>query len=260
MDITQPVIGRRPEVSDEKIIEAGKKLIEEGRRATGFGLRSMVGNSGDPKRLLKVWQAYLSSQSNNADYVPLTLPVELEETLNAVVTETTTKLKELATELNNAAVKTAEQRVSTAVDLANEREHDAEAEVHDASLTINDLEDKLTAISLEYAQCKQVLKLSQDETKGQIKLAGEFNLEVATLAVQLGSKDKEVENLTLSLAEVQQRVKDALTEISELKTEKAELRTENKLLINEVSKLSNVRDKQLSDLISKLDKPFDNAA
>jgi chromosome segregation ATPase len=260
MDIAQPVIGRRPEVSDEKIIEAGKKLIEEGRRATGFGLRSMVGNSGDPKRLLKVWQAYLSSQSNNADYAPLTLPVELEETLNAVVNETTTKLKALATELNNAAVKTAEQRVATAVDLANEREHDAEAEVHDASLTIDDLEGKLTAISLEYAQCKQALKLSQDETKGQIKLAGEFNLEVATLAVQLGSKDKEVENLTLSLAEVQQRVKDALTEISELKTEKAELRTENKLLINEVSKLSNVRDKQLSDLISKLDKPFDNAA
>jgi flagellar biosynthesis chaperone FliJ len=76
----------------------------------------------------------------------------------------------------------------------------------------------------------------------------------------LGSKDKEVENLTLSLAEVQQRVKGALTEISELKTEKAELRTENKLLINEVSKLSNVRDKQLSDLIAKLDKPIDKAA
>jgi colicin import membrane protein len=116
MDITQPVIGRRPEVSDEKIIEAGKKLIAEGRRATGFGLRGMVGNSGDPKRLLKVWQAYLSSQSNNGDYEPLTLPVELEETLNAVVSETTTKLKALAIELNNAAVKTAEQRVATAVD------------------------------------------------------------------------------------------------------------------------------------------------
>jgi len=132
--------------------------------------------------------------------------------------------------------------------------------VHDASLTIDDLEGKLTAISLEYAQCKQALKLSQDETQGQIKLAGEFNLEVATLAVQLASKDKEVESLTHSLAEAQQRINDALTEISELKTEKVELRAENKLLINEVSKLSNVRDKQLSDLIRKLNKPIDNAA
>jgi len=260
MDITQPVIGRRPEVSDEKIIEAGKKLIAEGRRTTGFGLRGMVGNCGDPKRLLKVWQAHLSSQSNNADYAPLTLPVELEETLNAVVNETTIKLKELATELNNAAIKTAEQRVATAVELANEREQDAEAEVHDASLTIDDLENKLTSISLEYAQCKQALRLSQEETKGQIKLAGEFNLEVATLAVQLGSKDKEVENLTISLAEAQQKINDELTENSELKTEKAELRTENKLLINEVSKLTNVRDKQLRDLIAKLDRPIDNAA
>jgi chromosome segregation ATPase len=260
MDIIQPVIGRRPEVSDEKIIEAGKKLIADGRRATGFGLRGMVGNCGDPKRLLKVWQAYLSSQSNNADYVPLTLPVELEETLNAVVNETTTKLKALAIELNNAAVKTAEQRVTTAVDLANEREQDAEAEVHDASLTIDDLEGKLTSISLEYAQCKQALKLSQDETQGQIKLAGEFNLEISTLAVQLNAKEQETEIMSSSLAEAQQRINNALAEISELKAEKAELRTENKRLIVEVSKLSNERDKQLNDLIARLDRPIDNAA
>lgn len=258
--MTQPVIGRRPEVSDEKIVEAGKKLIAEGRRTTGFGLRSMVGNCGDPKRLLKVWQAYLSSQSNNADYVPLTLPVELEETLNSVVNETITKLKSLATDLNNAAVKTAEQRVAAAIDLANEREQAAEAEVHDASITIGDLENKLTSISLEYAQCKQALQVSQGETQRQIELAGEFNLEVSTLAVQLNAKEQETEIMSSSLAEAQQRINNALAEISELKVEKAELRTENKRLIVEVSKLANERDKQLSDLIAKLDRPIDNAA
>ena len=260
MDIEQPVIGRRPEVSDEKIIEAGKKLIAEGRRATGFGLRGMVGNCGDPKRLLKVWQAYLSSKSNNVDNVALTLPVELEETLNSVVAETTKKLKSLATDLNAAAVQTAEQRVAAAIDLANEREQAAEAEVHDASITIGDLENKLTSISLEYAQCKQALQVSQGKTQRQIELAGEFNLEVSTLAVQLNGKEQEAENLSHSLADAEQRVNNALTEISELKAEKTELRAENKRLINEVSKLANERDKQLSDLIAKLDRPIDNAA
>ncbi len=260
MNTTQSVIGRRPEVTDEKIIEAGNKLTTEGRRVTGFGLRKAVGDSGDPARLLKVWQAYLSSQSNNADYVPLTLPVELEETLKAVVNETTTKLKALATDLNDAAVRTAEQRVAAAIDLANEREQAAEAEVHDASITIDDLENKLTSISLEYAECKQALKLSQDETQGQIKLAGEFNIEVSTLAVQLNAQEQANKNITISLNNALQRTDNLLKEVTELKVEKSEFRAENKRLVNEVSKLSSERDKQLSELIAKLNSPIDNAA
>jgi len=260
MDIEQSVIGRRPEVSDKKIIEAGNKLILEGKRVTGFGLRRAVGSCGDSKRLFKVWQVYLSSQSNENEHAVSTLPVELEETLNFVISETTTKLKSLATELNVAAVKTAEQRVAAAVELANEREQAAEAEVHDASITIDDLEDQLTSISLELAQCKQALQLAKDETEGQIKLAGEFNIEVATLAVQLNSKEKEVENHELSLAEAQQRINNSLTEISELKSEKIELRAENKRLVDEISKISNERDKKLNELIAKLDRPIDSAA
>jgi colicin import membrane protein len=260
MNTTQSVLGRRPEVSDEKIIEAGNKLTTDGRRVTGFGLRKAVGDSGDPTRLLKVWQAYLSSQSNNVDNVSATLPVELEETLNSVVAETTTKLKSLATELNAAAVETAEQRVAAAIKLANEREQVAEAEVHDASITIDDLEAQLITISLELAKCKQALQLAKDETEGQIKLAGEFNIEVATLAVQLNGREQENENLRLSLTDSEQRIENAQIEISELKAEKTELRDENKRLINEVSKLSNEREKQLSDLISKLNKPINNAA
>ena len=260
MDIEQSVIGRRPEVSDKQIIEAGNKLIKEGKRVTGFGLRRAVGSCGDSKRLFKVWQVYLSSQSNENDHAVSTLPVELEETLNFVISETSIKLKSLATELNIAAVKTAEQRVAAAVELANEREQAAEAEVHDASITIDDLEAQLTSISLELAQCKQALQLAKEQTEGQIKLAGEFNLEVSTLAVQLNAKEQETEIMSSSLAEAQQRINNALAEISELKVEKAELRTENKRLIVEVSKLANERDKQLSDLIAKLDRPIDNAA
>jgi len=260
MDIEQSVIGRRPEVSDKQIIEAGNKLIKEGKRVTGFGLRREVGRCGDSKRLFKVWQVYLSSQSNENEHAVSALPVELEEVLNFVISETTTKLKSLATELNIAAVKTAEQRVAAAVELANEREQAAEAEVHDASITIDDLEAQLTSISLELAQCKQALQLAKEQTEGQIKLAGEFNLEISTLAIQLNAKEQETENVTHSLAEAEQRINNVQTEVSELKSEKAELRTENKRLINEVSKLSDMRDKQLSDLIEKLDKPIDNAA
>lgn len=260
MDIEQTTIGRRPEVSDKKIIEAGKKLISEGKRVTGFGLRRAVGSCGDSKRLFKVWEAHMSTQTKKGEHTVTTLPVELEETLNSVINDTTSQLQSLAAELNLAAVKTAEQRVAAAVELANEREQAAEAEVHDASITIDDLEAQLTSISIELAQCKQALQLAKGETEGQIKLAGEFNLEVATLAVQLNSKEKEVENHELSLAGAQQRIDNSLTEISELKSEKIELRAENKRLVDEISKISNERDKKLNELIAKLDRPIDNAA
>ncbi len=258
--MTNTTIGRRPEVTDDSIVRAGQKLIDEGRRVTGFALRKEVGNTGDPKRLLKVWLAHLSSQSVTPDDALLDIPVELEKALHSVVDETTEKLKSLALELNSAAVNTAEQRVRAAIELANKREQEAEAEVHDAALTIDDLEKQLTTLSLEYAQCQQALQLSKEETKAQTKLAGEFNLEISTLAVQLSCQQKENEKLALSADSAQQKIDNLVAVVSELKEEKSELRSENKRLAIELSKLSNERDKQLGELIAKLDTTTNDAA
>jgi len=254
MDIAKTTIGRTPEVSDKLIIDAGIKLTENGRRVTGFALRKEVGNKGDPKRLLKVWQADLCSQMATSENVPLTLPVELEEALNSVVNETTAKLKSLAIELNNAAVNTAEQRVAAAVELANEREQAAEAEVCDAALTLDDLEKQLTSISLEYAQCQQALQQSKQETQAQTKLASEFNIKISTLAVQLDAQAQANDKLTVTLEAEHEKLDNLLVQIDELKSDKIELRSENKRLVFDLSKVSNERDKQLSDLITKLDK------
>lgn len=253
-------IGRTPEVSDELIIEVGNKLMEEGRRITGFALRKAVGNKGDSQRLLKVWLANLSTQGVIPDNKQRALPVELEETLNSVVNETTEKLKSLALELNQAAVTTAEQRVAAAVELANDREQAAEAEVHDAALTIDDLEKQLTTISLEYAQCQQALQLSKQETQHQLKLAGEFNFEVSTLVTQLSAHEQKNIDLIQSAEIDKNNNNELITEIAELKAEKSELREENKRLAIEVSKLSNVREKKLSALITQLENDNNDAA
>jgi len=260
MDITKTTIGRKAEVTDESIVQAGQKLSEEGRRVTGFALRKVVGNRGDAKRLLKVWLAFMSSQTMAPDSnAPLALPVELEETLNSVVNETTAKLKSLAIELNNAAVNTAEQRVAAAVALANEREQAAEAEVCDAALTLDDLEQQLTSISLEYAQCQQALQQSKQETQSQIQQAGEFNIEISTIAEQLTTLGRANENLINSAETMQQTIDKLTVEMIEIKADKNEIKTENKQLIDEITRLSNGRDKQLFDLIEKLD-PFNDAA
>lgn len=260
MDMAKNTIGRTPEVSDELIIEVGNKLMEEGRRITGFALRKAVGNKGDSQRLLKVWLANLSIQGVIPDNKQRALPVELEETLNSVVNETTEKLKSLALELNQAAVTTAEQRVAAAVELANGREQAAEAEVHDAALTIDDLEKQLTTISLEYAQCQQALQLSKQETQHQLKLAGEFKIEISTLAVQLNTQEQANEKLVQSTQHAALEIEKLQATVFELKEEKSELRSENKRLAVELSKLSNERDKQLGELIAKLDTTTNDAA
>ena len=48
----------RPAVNtDEEIIEAGKRIQDQDRKVTGYGLRNELGG-GDQKRLLAVWKSF----------------------------------------------------------------------------------------------------------------------------------------------------------------------------------------------------------
>ncbi|WP_303293474.1 DNA-binding protein [Marinobacter sp. ST-43] len=74
---------RPAEISNEEIIETGKKLQTSGKNITGYGLRRILG-AGDPKRLKSVWDEYASRDKvdNNAD---LRLPAELEDLVTELV-------------------------------------------------------------------------------------------------------------------------------------------------------------------------------
>lgn len=135
---------RPTEISDEDIIGAGKNLLASGRNVTGFALRQRVGGGSAP-RLKQVWDEHISSQSVVSTEQEVDLPVELEEQLKTVSQALVERLRQLAADLNNYAVRASERRVSEIVRAAGEQRAQAERELADASMTVDELEARLDA-------------------------------------------------------------------------------------------------------------------
>ena len=130
---------RPAEFTQEQIIEAGQELQAAGRNITGFALRQKVGG-GNPSRLKQVWDEHVSSQSVTHAEPVAELPVEVAEEVAAVTKALTERLASLAVELNDKAVKAAERRVAEVIRAAGEQREQAERELADASVTVEDLE------------------------------------------------------------------------------------------------------------------------
>ena len=125
---------RPAEFEDEQIIEAGKRLLSEGRRVTGFALRKEIGG-GNPSRLVRVWEEFRQSQEVVESQPVQDLPVEVEEALTEMTDSFLDQVRSLALNLNNRAVKTAERRVADVMKSAKEQQESAEAELQCARCT-----------------------------------------------------------------------------------------------------------------------------
>ncbi len=147
---------RPTEISDEEIINAGKNLLAAGRNVTGFALRQRVGGGSAP-RLKQVWDEHISSQSVVSTEQEADLPVELEEQLKTVSQALVERLRQLASDLNNHAVRASERRVTEIVRAAGEQRAQAERELADASMTVDDLEAKLDASTSEVKELRSKL-------------------------------------------------------------------------------------------------------
>lgn len=64
---------RPAKVSEEDIIQAGLVLVAIGKPVTGSGLRTRLG-TGNPKRLIRVWETYQAAQMAGQAAPPLVLP------------------------------------------------------------------------------------------------------------------------------------------------------------------------------------------
>lgn len=162
---------RPTEFSNEEIIKAGKELQAAGRNVTGFALRQRVGGGSAP-RLKQVWDEHISSQSVVTAEQMAELPVEVEEQLKTVSEALIERLRLLAADLNNRAVKASERRVSEVVRSAGEQRAQAERELADASMTVDDLETKLDAATDEAKALSEKLdEVTQTAQQQAVELA-----------------------------------------------------------------------------------------
>ncbi|ROQ48435.1 plasmid replication DNA-binding protein KfrA [Marinobacter sp. 3-2] len=132
---------RPAEFSEDRILEAGKKLDASGKRVTGYALRRALGG-GDQKRLYTVWR----NQNGHGDVEPASsseLPVEMEDALQQLIEEFGSQIRKIADRLNTHAVKSAERQVAEVTREYQELKEQSEAEQKDASSIISELEEQL---------------------------------------------------------------------------------------------------------------------
>ncbi len=184
---------RPTEVTDQAVIEAGMALQAEGRTVTGYALRQKLG-AGSGARLAGVWAQHLASQQSAQEAEMAALPVEVADQLNALTKDITDRLGMLAVGMNDKAVKAAERRVSDLVRTVEEKSQQAEREVADADVAVNELE---AALEQERGAHAQLAAVHQD-TLGQLQAK---DVELARLQERQTADSEEIERLR---AQVQQ--------------------------------------------------------
>lgn len=184
---------REAEVTDEAIVEAGKRLMEQGRKVTKSGLRQALG-AGNFDRLLAVWKAHeAATEQSKRDAA--TLPEELESSIQAVVDRFAADLRGLYVVISETATQGANERVQ-GIEEACRRKLAAAAEDAAAAERENErLDSELQAATAELEQLRarndeayrelQDVRSQQSKLKDQlIEAQGESKLAEVELRVQ----------------------------------------------------------------------------
>lgn len=181
---------RPAEYTDEEILEAAQKLIETGRRVTGFALRERVGG-GNPTRLKQVWDEHIAQQSAAANEPVIDLPVEVAEDLAKVSKALTDQLLALASSLNGKAVKAAERRVAEVIRSADDQREQAERELADAAATVEELDAALDLARGERDELEQAVEAAHRENHAQAIEIAQLNERLAAQARQLAAAQEQ---------------------------------------------------------------------
>ncbi|EFP4586959.1 hypothetical protein HX910_004882 [Salmonella enterica] len=218
----------------EEIIAAGKALQEEGVvNITGFALRKRVGG-GDPSRLRQVWDGYLAGQTSVEPEPLADLPPELADAVKAVTVTLTGHVVQLLRELNDRAVRAAECRVDDITRTAEEQKAQAERELADAVQAVDDLEQKLDAVTTDLRKTLELLDGSREREQ--------------TYLVELAQVRER-------LAATEERLKDAEKSGREARTSEASLQGEIRALKEQNRELTALLYGSVSGLLGNADIP-----
>lgn len=218
----------------EEIIAAGKALQAEGVvNITGFALRKRVGG-GDPSRLRQVWDGYLAGQTSVEPEPLADLPPELADAVKAVTATLTGHVVQLLRELNDRVVRAAECRVDDITRTAEEQKTQAERELADAVQTVDDLEQKLDAVTADLRKTLELLDGSREREQAYLVELAQVRERLAATEERLKDAEKtgreaaeqhrqQMDTLQHKLNDAEQRLADSVSrytaDLREVKTE-----------------------------------------
>ncbi|EAO1753437.1 DNA-binding protein [Salmonella enterica subsp. enterica serovar Muenchen] len=206
----------------EEIIAAGKALLAEGVvNITGFALRKRVGG-GDPSRLRQVWDGYLAGQTSVESEPLADLPPELADAVKVVTATLTGHVVQLLRELNDRAVRAAECRVDDITRTAGEQKEQAERELADAVQTVDDLEQRLEAVTADLRKTQELLDNSREREQTNLVELAQVRERLAATEERLKDAEKngreaaeqhrqQTETLQHKLDDAEQRLADSVS-------------------------------------------------
>jgi colicin import membrane protein len=173
---------RPADYSEEQIIEAGKALLEAGKRVTPFGIRERMGG-GQPKRIRAVWEQYVAGdpEQEARQEAALELPAEIEEQVQGMNTALINDLTVLAKRLYRRADEIAESRTREAVQAARKTRESAETDVAEAERLIEEQDARIEALEGQIAALREELSGAKRENRRLEKEKGD---EIASLSVE----------------------------------------------------------------------------
>lgn len=218
----------------EEIIAAGNALLAEGVvNITGFALRKRVGG-GDPSRLRQVWDGYLAGQTSVESGPLADLPPELADAVKTVTGTLTGHVVQLLRELNDRAVRAAEHRVDDVTRAAEEQKAQAERELADAAQTVDDLEQKLEAVTADLRKTQELLDNSREREQATLVELAQVRERLAATEERLKESEKngreaaekhrqQTETLQYKLDDAEHRLADSVSrytaDLREVKSE-----------------------------------------
>lgn len=189
---------RRPEVSDDEILSAGRKLCTEGKEVTGWSLRVAVGDRGKPARLYEVWKA---TEEVAAHAVPdaraVQLPPRLDEHRVAMQQRSAADLDGLVLATWRAAEEIAESRTREERDLARATIERSEQELADA------------AASVEATEARENVLLDQADLRAA-ELAT-ARADIVRLTERIAGAERDVQAAAVRIADLDGRLETADT-------------------------------------------------
>lgn len=208
----------------EQIIEAGLALQAEGKRITGFGLRNRTGG-GSPARLKQVWDEYQATQTAPSTEPVAELPDEVADAVKGISAILAEQLAKLAAELNDKIIKAAERQVDDITRAAEKQQAETEQELADAAQTVDDLEQKLEAMTADFRKTQELLDNSREREQANLVELAQVRERLAATEDRLKASEEAAEQHRQQQAELQKRLDAAGNKLAEAATHhEAELR------------------------------------
>lgn len=231
---------RPAEVIDADIISAGVDLLAAGRNITGFALRKSLGGGSAP-RLRQVWDDHINSQSQPSVEPLAELPIEVADELKQLSQGLVQRMQSMALVLNDKAVKAAERRVSELVKSVGVQREQAESELADASVAVDELEAQLETA----AKDNVLLKSTVDELNTVVQKQA---VEVAQLSERLAAQEHSAQVASKQAASEAKKTVEALEAVKAEAAKTLKAREEVARSSGHIEAL----DRQVKELMAKV--------